>query len=282
MSFGRFPGLDDDPFFSHSMPAFPEFPSFPMLGHSHHRHLHGSHGSHGQSHRRSDQQVGLRDPFSIFNDMSRMMNESRLQGNGSGQYFSSSSVMHYSNLDGKEPQMYHATSSVTSGPEGVKETRKTECDSRSGMKKMAVGHHIGERSHTVERRENVRTKDREQHQHLVNLEENEAGSFDREWQNKVSSFRHQPGLQANAEFHANRRGLGAAPAPLSSLHAASKPYDRPERRRQQQKKRHQSEPDIGSSHLHLQGHGSHLGDKDAERERYLKQRCSHPDKKAKF
>ena len=31
----------------------------------------------------------------------------------------------------------------------------------------------GERSHTLEERENVRTKDREQHQHFVNLDESE-------------------------------------------------------------------------------------------------------------
>lgn len=40
---------------------------------------------------------------------------------GSGHYFSSSSVMHYSNTAGSEPQVYHATSSVTSGPGGVSE-----------------------------------------------------------------------------------------------------------------------------------------------------------------
>lgn len=76
----------------------------------------------------------------------------------------------------------------------VKETRKTECDSQSGMKKMAIGHHIGkcsllmewgstgvtlfgfpgDRSHTVEKRENVRTKDRERHQQFVNLDESES------------------------------------------------------------------------------------------------------------
>ena len=32
----------------------------------------------------------------------------------------------------------------------VKETRKSLYDSESGVKKMAVGHHLGERSHTIE------------------------------------------------------------------------------------------------------------------------------------
>ena len=40
-------------------------------------------------------------------------------GPGNGHYYSSSSVMHFSNTGGSEPQMYRATSSVTSGPGGV-------------------------------------------------------------------------------------------------------------------------------------------------------------------
>lgn len=49
-------------------------------------------------------------------EMPRMSHES-----GDGQYFSSSSVMHFSstsNGDG-QPKVYHATSSVTQGPGGV-------------------------------------------------------------------------------------------------------------------------------------------------------------------
>ena len=37
-----------------------------------------------------------------------------------GHFYSSSSVMHFSNTGGgNQPQVYHATSSVTSGPGGV-------------------------------------------------------------------------------------------------------------------------------------------------------------------
>ena len=32
----------------------------------------------------------------------------------------------------------------------VKETRRSLCDSESGVKKMAMGHHLGECSHTIE------------------------------------------------------------------------------------------------------------------------------------
>lgn len=73
----------------------------------------------------------------------------------------------------------------------LKETRKSECDSESGMKKMAIGHHIGryssfnngmgvcnsissgDRSHTIERRKNMKTKEQEQHQEFINLDDSE-------------------------------------------------------------------------------------------------------------
>ena len=37
----------------------------------------------------------------------------------------------------------------------VEETRRSLCDSESGVKKTAVGHHLGEDSHTIERSRNL-------------------------------------------------------------------------------------------------------------------------------
>ena len=71
-------------------------------------------------------------------------------------------------------QVYQASSTTRSAPGGIKETKKTVCDSRSGMKKMAIGHHIGERAHIVEREKNVYTGDVEQREDLVNLDEGTA------------------------------------------------------------------------------------------------------------
>jgi len=45
------------------------------------------------------------------------------------------------------------------------------CDSRSGVKKMAIGHHIGERAHVLEREQNVHSGDREERQEFINLDE---------------------------------------------------------------------------------------------------------------
>lgn len=72
--------------------------------------------------------------------------------------------------DGR-PQVYQATSSTKTGPGGIRETQKTVQDSRSGLKKMAIGHHIGERAHIIEREQNVRSGQQEERQDFINLEE---------------------------------------------------------------------------------------------------------------
>lgn len=55
----------------------------------------------------------------------------------------------------------------------MKETKKSVCDSRSGMKKIAIGHHIGERAHVLEREQNLHSGEREERQEFINLEEGE-------------------------------------------------------------------------------------------------------------
>uniref|UniRef100_F6Z8Y4 Myeloid leukemia factor n=1 Tax=Ciona intestinalis TaxID=7719 RepID=F6Z8Y4_CIOIN len=44
---------------------------------------------------------------------------------------------------GGEPKVYQSSSSTRVGPNGIKETRKTERNSETGHQKMAIGHHIG-------------------------------------------------------------------------------------------------------------------------------------------
>ena len=60
----------------------------------------------------------------------------------------------------------------------VKETRRSVYDSESGVKKMAVGHHLGERSHTIERSHNLLSGERVERKDFVNLEE---GGSERVW-----------------------------------------------------------------------------------------------------
>ena len=56
----------------------------------------------------------------------------------------------------------------------MKETRKTVRDSEKGIEKMAVGHHIGERSHVITKQRDKRTGEVNEEQELVNLDEGDC------------------------------------------------------------------------------------------------------------
>ena len=71
----------------------------------------------------------------------------------------------------KEPKMFQATSSTSQAPGGVRETRRTLRDSESGLEKMAVGHHIGDRGHVIQRQRNRRTGQEDENQEYLNIQE---------------------------------------------------------------------------------------------------------------
>lgn len=144
---------------------------------------------------------------------------SDLGGNMSaGSSFSSSTVVMSSGPNGK-PQVYSSSSSTKIGPNGIKETRKTLQDSRTGTKKMSIGHHIGERAHVIEREQNYYTGDAEERQEFINLDEEEAEDFDREFQTKAGasmSSRSRPAL-AGAPRDPSRLALPAPPPANTSV-----------------------------------------------------------------
>lgn len=112
--------------------------------------------------------------------MNRLLNMGPVDG---ASFCSSSVISMTSGPNG--PQVYQATSSTRTGPGGIKETRKTVQDSRTGTKKMAIGHHIGERAHIIEREQNLNTGVQEERQDYINLDDEEAEDFDREFQSKA-------------------------------------------------------------------------------------------------
>lgn len=114
------------------------------------------------------------------------------RGNGMASYSSSSFMSMTSGPDGR-PQIYQASSSTQAGPGGVVETKKSVQDSRTGIKKMAIGHHIGERGHIIEREQNYHEGTQEEREDFINLEEEEAEDFNREFVQK--SRRNQPTIQ---------------------------------------------------------------------------------------
>lgn len=62
----------------------------------------------------------------------------------------------------------------------VKETRRTVRDPSRGLEEMAIGHHIGQKGHIIEKRR--RNGGRiEEDQQFIGIQKNEAHEFDRQW-----------------------------------------------------------------------------------------------------
>ncbi|XP_069834968.1 myeloid leukemia factor 2 [Dendropsophus ebraccatus] len=154
-----------------------------------------------------DMQAGALSPFGMmgmgggFMDMFSMMNDlmggmEQMTSSSNCQTFSSSTVISYSNMGGGAvaPKVYQETSQTRCAPGGIRETRRTMRDSDSGMEQMSIGHHIGERSHIMQRSHNRRTGDREERQEFINMDENDAAEFDDEWHRGTSRYRNQRGL----------------------------------------------------------------------------------------
>nr|XP_033815192.1 myeloid leukemia factor 1 [Geotrypetes seraphini] len=153
---------------------------------------------------RHDSQVALRgdqrndrDPFDIINNMMLGMrnnvfdihkNFDQVTGGSDIHSFNSSSVRTYSKVGDGPPKIYEASNQTRMAPGGIKETRKAVRDSETGLAKMAVGHHIQDRGHVVEKHMNNRTGNTEIHQEFCNLDEAEATKFDEEWCHKISKF----------------------------------------------------------------------------------------------
>lgn len=140
--------------------------------------------------------------FSSMPNINRLMNLQIPEGATS---YSSSHVVSMTHGQDGRPQVYKATSSTKTGPGGIRETQKTVQDSRTGVKKMAIGHHIGDRAHVIEREQNVRTGHEEERQDFINLEEEEAQDFDREFTTRSRNGGHRS--------HASSGQLAIAPAP---------------------------------------------------------------------
>jgi myeloid leukemia factor 1 len=149
-------------------------------------------------------------PFGM--GMNRLLNTDHMPD--SGLSYSSSSVYSMSSGPDGVPQVYQASSSMRQGPNGIRETRKTVQDSRTGTKQMAIGHHIGDRAHIIEKQQNMRTGSMEENQEFINLDDTEAEDFDREFQQKARSALGPSG--GGGARRLERPEMLALPAPPSS------------------------------------------------------------------
>ncbi|XP_073703121.1 myeloid leukemia factor 2 [Garra rufa] len=170
---------------------------------------------------------GFMDMFSMMSGM--MENMERMSGSPNCQTFSSSTVISYSSTDPGTPKVYQQTSEYRTAPGGIRETRQTMRDSESGLERMAIGHHIGERGHVMERSRNRLTGDREERQDFFNLEESEAAAFDEEWRREVGRYR-PPNARSLDYGRERSAGVGqqlALTAPPSSSSSPSPRHESP-------------------------------------------------------
>lgn len=173
--------------------------------------------SHGPDRGRTDLM-----PFGFPNmNMNRMFEDIDRLGNPNCHSFSSSTVMTMTSGPDGRPQVYQASSSTRTVPGGVKETKKSVCDSRSGVKKISIGHHIGERAHVLEREQNYHSGEREERQEFINLEEEEAEDFNREFEQRTRHSLGAIGYSSNSSNRHARRHREpqlALPSSSSSRH----------------------------------------------------------------
>ncbi|TRY58322.1 hypothetical protein DNTS_031769 [Danionella cerebrum] len=150
-------------------------PFMPSITDGHRRGPRGQANS-NHNHHRDHELDFFSNPFSMMENMRNRMdamhrNFDSMGSDSGGHSFSSSSVVTYSKVGNEPPKVFQASSQTRRAPGGIKETRKCLRDSESGLQKMSIGHHIQDRGHVIERKENT-----------------EAQSFDQEWQREVSRF----------------------------------------------------------------------------------------------
>lgn len=127
---------------------------------------------------------------SLFPSMNSMFsNFDRLSQDPNCHSYSSSSVMTFTTDEHGRPQVYQASSSKRTGPGGVSETRRSVQDTRTGMQKMAIGHHLSDRGHVIEKSRNRYTGEEDECQEYINIEEDEAEAFNREWEDRAQLYR---------------------------------------------------------------------------------------------
>ncbi|KAL4616773.1 myeloid leukemia factor 2 [Arapaima gigas] len=147
---------------------------------------------------------GFMDMFGMMEGM--MENMERMSGTPSCQTYSSSTVISYSSTDSGAPKVFQQTSELRTAPGGIRETRQSMRDSETGVECLAIGHHIGDRGHVMERSHNRRTGDREERQDFINLEECEAAAFDEEWRRETA--RYPPPNARGLDYGRDRRVAG--------------------------------------------------------------------------
>ncbi|XP_057371333.1 myeloid leukemia factor-like [Daphnia carinata] len=177
--------------------------------------------------------MGMVDPFGMpsIGQMFQSFGQSGFGGGASPMYSSSSLMTMTTGPDG-QPQVYQASTTTRTAPGGVREVQRSVSDSRSGVRKMAVGRHLGERGHVVEKEQNYYTGDSEEREDFINIEEEEAHQFDEEWNRRarVHQGMHGPSRVEMSRPHHQSNSSSYMGAPLAITAGPSHEVDRPRSR----------------------------------------------------
>ncbi|XP_065305664.1 myeloid leukemia factor 2-like isoform X3 [Dermacentor albipictus] len=95
-------------------------------------------------------------------------------------------VQQRSTTNGGHPEVVRAATFSREMPNGAMETIKTYEDSRTGVRQLSVGRHIGDRSHVSEKSRNEFTGEEEKTERLVNIPYEELGGFESEWRQRTA------------------------------------------------------------------------------------------------
>lgn len=202
-SHSLFRGMQDDPFFADAREQmrrmdnmFSRPADFPPM-------LEDGRGRDRGRDRSRDRPSGSRElaPFepgfgfgNMFPDMNKMMSKmmentdrafASAASNPDGHSFQQASFYSYQKNGEGPAKIFQSSSSTRTAPGGIKETHKALKDTERDLEKMAIGHHIYDRGHVIERHKNTRTNDVDERQDYIGIDENEAGNFDREWEEKT-------------------------------------------------------------------------------------------------
>lgn len=133
----------------------------------------------------------------------------------------SSKVMTVSNDGSGRPQVYEQTSSQFCGPNGVRETKETVRDSKTGLQEIKVGRHIDSgdvsRGHLKAKKRNVYNGEEEEDEELINLDEEEIDQFNNEYNMKTREFRQKyQSIQSHPSNQAGRARLALTNGPSAS------------------------------------------------------------------
>lgn len=120
--------------------------------------------------------------------MQHAMSLSNNGTNNGGFSFCSSSVTSYTTDEHGRPQVFQQSQEVKQGPNGVKETKSSLRDSRTGQQELAIGHHLHDKSHVKKKSKNAISGEEEQTEDFVNIDESEADRFEETWMNQARNI----------------------------------------------------------------------------------------------